>query len=105
MGRYNLSIIIEQYMTNEFIPTKEKQTIYGNVIYLNDDGDMVMEHISGNVIVTKASGEIATTRPNGIVTTVNPDGTSETRDADGNLIHIAEAGQKYSVTQGGDVDF
>lgn len=36
-------------MSQEFKPTKEKKVVNGNAIYLNDVGDIVLEHVSGNV--------------------------------------------------------
>ena len=92
-------------MTKTVEPTKEKQVIHGNTVYLNDEGHMVVEHLSGNVIVTDTAGKITTTRPDGGVTVLNPDGTSETRDKDGNLIHYADKSQSYKVSKDGDVEF
>jgi hypothetical protein len=66
-------------MSNEIIPTKEKQNFGGNIYYLNDEGDLVIEHVSGQILK------------------MMKDGSTVVIDKSGDVVHQAVSGQSFNL--------
>lgn len=78
-----------------------KQEIHGSTVYVNNEGNLVVEHSSGIKVITDKDGNITTINPNGTTTRVAANGESESKDTEGSLVHYADKGQKYKITKDG----
>ena len=73
-------------MNNEISPTKTPKNIYGNLIYVDDTGNTIIEHVSGGRIVIDKLGVGVFTREDGTKTVINLDGSSESFDPQGKFL-------------------
>ncbi|EHS7465895.1 hypothetical protein KWB77_003552 [Vibrio cholerae] len=73
-------------MSNEIFPTKTPKDIYGNLIYLDDAGNTIIEHVSGGRIVIDKLGVGIFTKVDGTKTVINLNGSSESFDPDGEYL-------------------
>ncbi|MBD1567024.1 MULTISPECIES: hypothetical protein [Vibrio] len=69
-------------MNEEVKPTRKPQEIYGNIVYLDDYGNTVIEHVSGGRIVVDPDGVGTFTRPDGSKVVIQVNGSTESFDPD-----------------------
>ncbi|ELF1354513.1 MULTISPECIES: hypothetical protein [Vibrio] len=73
-------------MSNEIIITKTPKNIYGHLVYLDDFGNTVIEHLSGGTIIIDERGVGVFNKTDGTKTVINLDGSSESFDPDGEYL-------------------
>ncbi|EJL3955737.1 hypothetical protein NMH79_003502 [Vibrio cholerae] len=73
-------------MSNEITPTKTPKEIYGSLVYVDDLGNTIIEHVSGGRLVIDKLGVGVFTKIDSTKTVINLDGSSESFDPDGEYL-------------------
>ncbi|EGR0667218.1 hypothetical protein E2J97_18485 [Vibrio cholerae] len=73
-------------MSNKITPTKTPKEIYGNLVYVDDLGNTIIEHISGGRIVIDKLGVGVFTKTDGTKIVINLDGSSEIFNSEGEYL-------------------